>query len=348
MSPRSNTSKRVAKFDSGPRTAKLESARANLDAVFFSRKYSMKRNSFEIGRRFFFLAFKHESLLAYRRAEETAKRSQEIAQTRYDSGTGQYSIKLLSDSNLAEARLDKITAEGDYAVAMTELTSYALQDGSKRIRLLYPREIDSALSDDFLSEIESAIANKRLSNLRLLAAQAKVLAAQANLDAVSSEDLPKIELVLSANRDSSQASGYVGQTNRGTSAILQVGIPLTDGFTRGNKIGRAGAVLDRQRAELKELEREIDTIAWTNFEKVKFEILRVKSIRTLNSSASISLTTAQDRFEAGVGDIFEIFKAEQDLAKSAQLLSRSKYELRIALLQLFLELEGISARRLFE
>lgn len=327
-------------FDSGLRSARLDDAKENLNAALFTRQYAVKKTAYEVSRRFYSVILKRESLAAYFEAEKVAKRGQEVAQARYNAGVGLYSNKLLSDSNFAEATLSRVTAEGEYVIAQTELSSYVLQDGGRKINLLYP-ERQLTLSDEMIANIENTIVDGKTSNLRISAAQARVRAAQAKADAIRAEGRPTVAVVLAANDDRSQPTGYVGQRNRSASATLQVRIPLIEGFTRSHRVGGAEAFIDSQRAQLKEVERDVDLTTWTAFNRLKSETFRLKSAQALFLAASTSLLTAQGRFEAGVGDIFELFKAEQDISRSGQQLATSKYEYRMALLQLHLELDDL-------
>lgn len=309
-------------FDAGLRSANTEQAGALLDAANASHDLSIQRALLETAQAYFDAQTAVALLRAAQAAETSASHSYRATEAKYEAGVGALADKLQAAVALSDARLQRVTAEGDLQTALGTLaTALGLAPDTP---LTLPAR-DLALPEaPFGKSAADLFADAREHHPALLAARAEVQAAQARVRAIRAEGRPT--LVFSAETSERRQdkhipiSGYppTGAAFRDSALGMQLSIPLFEGFGRGYKVRAASSQAGVKAAELARLEQQVALEVWKNFQSLNTRKEHIEAADTLLVSARRSFEVAEGRFRAGVGNILELLGAQSAVAAAEQ------------------------------
>ena len=148
----------------------------------------------------------------------------------------------------------------------------------------------------------------------LVASEAQLKAAQANIDASKAAAKPTISISTTNNlQDGSQLSG----SNNATLG-LTVSIPLFAGYAPSYTIRAAEATADLRAAQRDRLKLQISLDVWSAYQSLRTALQSITATEVLVSSAEQSYRVALGRYKAGVGNIIDTLNAQSALASARQ------------------------------
>ena len=133
--------------------------------------------------------------------------------------------------------------------------------------------------------------------------------------------------------------GDIGSPNFGSSHgtlgfAVTVNVPIFQGSrVRADKL-QADAALQQRKAELADLEGQIDDQVRTAFFNLKSSSDLVKVAENSIDLANQTLVQARDRFRAGVADNLEVVQAQESVASANQSYINSLYAFNLAKISL--------------
>jgi outer membrane protein TolC len=164
-----------------------------------------------------------------------------------------------------------------------------------------------------------------------LSAKAQVQSAELARQAVAAENYPSL------STDTNY--GEIGSPNFGSAHgtlgfAVTLNIPIYQGSrVRADKL-QADSVLQQRKAELADLEGQIDDQVRTAFFNLKSSSELVSVAESNIDLANQTLAQAQDRFRAGVADNLEVVQAQESVATANQSYINSLYAFNLAKISL--------------
>jgi outer membrane protein TolC len=164
-----------------------------------------------------------------------------------------------------------------------------------------------------------------------LSAKAQVQSAELARQAVAAENYPSL------STDTNY--GDIGSPNFGSSHgtlgfAITLNIPIYQGSrVRADKL-QADSALQQRKAELADLEGQIDDQVRTAFFNLKSSSELVSVAESNIDLANQTLAQAQDRFRAGVADNLEVVQAQESVATANQSYINSLYAFNLAKISL--------------
>lgn len=303
-------------FDFGLRAANVESARQLLAAANATQDLTLQKVFLAAAQAYYDLLAVRAAFHASEEAENAARESFTAAEAKYKLGVGALADKLQAQTNLAQATLTRVKADGDLKNAEGVL---AVAMGLKANTAFTLQEENTALPDtSFAHSVDALIEQAIRTHPSLAAARAQLKAAQANIDAVEAEGLPTIALTGAIERND-QLGQYPRDTFlRNRSIGVQVKIPLFEGFGRSYRVRAARAQAAAKAADVANTEQQVSLEVWKNYQALQTETEDLKATGDLLQSAELSFKVAQGRYKAGVGNILELLNAQSALANARQ------------------------------
>lgn len=308
-------------FDSGLRSANTDQASALLDAANATHDLSLQRALLDTAQAYFDVQMAQALLRANRAAEASARKSFEATEAKYVAGVGALTDKLQAAVALSDARLKRVTAEGEMQNALGSLATAIGLSPDTPLRL---PEREIALPGLAPRSVADLFAEARDNHPALLAARAELLAAEARVRATQAEGRPT--LVFSAEASERRQdkhipiSGYppTGAVFRDSALGMQLSIPLFEGFGRSYKVRAASGQVEVKAAKLKQLEQQVTLEVWKNYQLLNTRQEHIEAASLLLDSARRSFEVAEGRFRAGVGNILELLSAQSAVASAEQ------------------------------
>ncbi|MDP1897549.1 MAG: TolC family protein [Sulfurimicrobium sp.] len=148
----------------------------------------------------------------------------------------------------------------------------------------------------------------------LLAAEAQVRAAAANLDAVRAAGRPSISLAATSN-----LLNVDGSPNTQTSTLgVALNIPFFSGFAPTYRVRAAEAQVDARGAQRDRIRLQVALDVWNAYNNLNTATQALRTSYDLLNSATQSEQVALGRYKAGVGSILDVLSAQSALASARQ------------------------------
>ena len=303
-------------YDFGKRDATYESAKRLLDVALFSENNTIQSVFLSAVQAYYTLFGSNASLEASREAERSALASLNAAKTRYSVGTATPADTLQAQTAYSQAMLNRIQAEGSVKSAQGELASVLGLMPDTTIQLQTPQL--SLPSEVFEKNVKALMEEAGRLRPDLMAASAKIKAAEANVKAAKAEHLPSFSL--------SSTTDTVFNTSQRTSSIgLYVSIPIFTGFNTKYKVQAAQQQLKINEAEYEKLSQEASLEVYKTYQTLVSETQATRTSADLVASAQASYDLALGRYKAGVGTILDLLSAQSALASAKQQHIQSLY-----------------------
>lgn len=313
--------------DFGRRSAQLEQARALLDAANAVHDAVLQAALLNAAQLYFDTLTAQGALDAAIEAEKAAKNSFLAAEAKYKAGVVGLTDQLQASTAYAQARLDRVAAEGDLKNAQGSLAiAMGLPVGTPMMLVRHNEKLPDTA---FAKPIDDLLDDARQAHPRLLAMRAELVAAKANTDAVRAEGRPSVslasEIVHQKQLDQPPSLGYPpgDVTYRNRSVGVQLNIPLFEGFGRGYRVSAAESQTEGKAAELEKTEREVTLDVWKNFQLLETEGANLKATGELVENARKSFDVARGRYKAGMGGMIELLNAQSASANAEKLRIKS-------------------------
>jgi outer membrane protein len=329
-------------FDFGVRSANLEQARQTLASVLAAQDATLLATITDTLRIYADAATAWMGLDALREAEAVAGKSLQAAQAKYEAQVGSLSEKLQAQTALAQARLDRVraeglweTARGTLAVAMGFAVSQPI--GLASLEMAFPAVSGELQAEQLLDEA-------RLVHPRLRGLRSDIKALQARLDSVKSGNWGTINLTGSAFETRGLGAGASNPPDRRLSGSVYLSVPLFNGLQQRALESQSTAQIGDRQAALSQAERDIETNLWQAAQQVRTETQNAAAARQLLASSQLGYQVAFGRYKAGVGSILELLTAQAAQASATNQVNQSLLALAKAKLQLSVSTGRFGAR----
>ena len=299
-------------YDFGNRNANLENARQLLLSASASQSSVVQNVLLTATVAYYQVQANIAALDAAREAERASEESFKAADARYKAGVATPADKLQAQTAYAQLTLLRITREGDLQNAYGNLSNVMGLPANRKIALATSVNYTPA---NILEDVNSLIEQAGTRRPDLVASEAQVKAAQANIDASKAAAKPTISVSMFNNQqDGSQLS-----SSNSSTLGLTLSIPLFSGYAPSYRIRAAEATADLRAAQRDRLRLQISLDVWTAYQSLRTAIESVTASEALLNSAEQSYRVALGRYKAGVGNIIDTLNAQSALASARQL-----------------------------
>ncbi len=317
-------------FDFGGRSGTLESAKQLLVAANASRDATLQSNFLTAVQAYYTLLSAQASVEALQVAEASARESFAAAEARYLAGVVTPVDKLQAQTALSQAKLNLITAQGNVRTAQGTLANIMGFDASVPFSLVPLPEStpDPVVEQDIGKLIEQA----RLQRPDLLAADAQIKAAEAQLTTTRATGLPTISL--SASTGNQNISG--SPTTNNSSIGVTLNVPLFTG-TRNTYQNRAAELQVEGKVAARDLlANQIALDVWKAYQTMLTSSQSLIAADDLVASAVQSERMTLGRYKAGVANmsIVDVLNAQSTLASARQQRVTALYNFKSSRLAL--------------
>lgn len=319
-----------ALFDFGLRDAQVDAARQALKAAAAAEDETIQAVFMQVAQAYYDLLSLQGALAASAEAEHAANESFMAAEAKYDAGAGALADKLQARTTLAQAALDTVRAGGALEIARGAF----LQTLGMEVNTPFTLADDQAAvpGTGYVESISAMLETAKHAHPTLVAAQAQVRVAEANVRAAKATMWPQISLSAGLSRDNtSQATSHLSNN---TSVGVRIAVPLFDGFGKRAAIRSVQAQLAARQADLAKAELDVAFEVWSSYQTLATETRNLQMSDELSDSAEQSFRIAQGRYKAGVGNILELLNAQSALARARQQRLHALSGWRIARLRL--------------
>ena len=325
-------------YDFGGRSAALKNANELLSAAQAIHEASLQTVFLTVATDFYTAQAAQGTLRTTEEVEQTAKDSADAAIQRVDKGVAPISDSLQAQTEYAQAVFNHAKAQGDFLVAQGKLAT----DMSLAIDTpLNLPEICSGITADehFKSSVKDLIEEAKRSHPDILSAKAQLRAAEANVQKVSAEGWPSVNLDAKIGHNNAPVSPGLGEHNLPATGHdfyigITVNVPIFEGFSRRYLTRQAQAEADAQLEVVNQAEHQVSLDIWTSYQTLQATTLNVENSFSQLHIAQLSYEAAMRRYLAGVGNIMELLNTQGALASSKHQRIQALTDWRISRLSL--------------
>lgn len=299
-------------YDFGARAANLDSAEQLLHAASYTENAVVQNVFLAALQSYYQTQSTMAAFEATRESEAAAKVNLDVAQAKYSAGNATPADKLSAQTAYSQAVLNRITASGAHQIARGNLTNVMGLDIPQAITLLAADPLPDV--DDFQRNIAALIDRARESRPDLRAAEAQVLAAQANGESARAAARPTLSLGASSTYQGVTGNGM----NRGSSMGITLTAPLFAGYAPTYRIRAADAQTEVKQAQLDKLRLQVALDVWTAYQNLTTATQSIRATTDLLQSATQAERVASGRYQAGVGVMLDVLNAQSALANARQ------------------------------
>ena len=296
-------------FDSGARSANGENARQLLAAAAATQDATVQSLFLSTLQAFYTAQATRAAVVSTTEAERAAREGFNAAESRYNVGVATPADRLLAQTALSQATLNRIRAEGEARNALGALANVM---GFKAGQSLAIEPPPAALPDaGFQQEVAALIAEAEVRRPDLKAAEAQVKAAQAGVDLVQAQGRPTV----SVSTGPTWAETDRVSVNGGVIGVT-VNVPIFTGFDTTYRVRAAEAQVDVRAAQLDRLRNQVALDVWKAYQSLTTATQSLKTTLDLVASAEQSERVALGRYKAGVGTVLDLLTAQSALASA--------------------------------
>ena len=270
----------------------------------------------------------NELALAQSEAEAVGKSLSDVRK-RYD-------VQLVAGTDLKEAQARHDLAQANLLAAQQAVDSAqdALDEvtgnGRAQLYVLNPSAELPALDS---LDAEVWLTRARANNPAYQQALAQVAVAQANATSRRSESLPVLDLVASHGRQDMSES-RIGSKANSTEVGVELRLPLFAGGAYASKVREAQARLDQAQAQQARSERELLRETRRLFREVQTARAQSQAYQRAVESSQAAEQATRYGYEAGKRTITDVLNAQSNTVQAKRNLDRSRYDVRLKMLQL--------------
>lgn len=306
-------------YDFGARAANLENSRQLLNAAL-STQDATRQSVFLAALQAFYQTHAGEAAVqAALESEKAAEESFKAAEARYLAGSATPADKLQAQTAYSQASLARIKAEGARQNARGSLANVMGLEPYQTLQLA-PLQVEFP-EQGFAQDLEALVRAARSQRPDLQAAEARYLAAQANVEAARAQGRPSLSL--------SAGPGYQSidhSSSHNGSLGLTLTIPLFTGYANTYQVRTAQARLEASTAARQQLAEQIALEVWQAYQNLRTATHTLGSTADLLASAEASERVALGRYRAGVGSILDLLNAQSALANARLQRVQSAYD----------------------
>lgn len=313
-------------YDFGNRDANLENARQLLQAASATQSGTVQNVLLNAVQAYYQVQAKQSALDASLESERASAESFKAADAKYKAGVSTPADKLQAQTAYAQQTLARITNEGSLKTAYGTLANVMGLAANQSLILATNHVTNSAATPDILQDVNALIEEAHIRRPDLIASEAQLKAAEANINASRNAAKPTISLSLSNN---TQDGSQFDATNNIALGVT-LSIPLFEGYAPTYRIRAAEANADLQSAQLDRLKLAVSLDVWNTYQTLKTATQTISAADILVSSAEESARVALGRYKAGVGNIIDTLNAQSALANAQQQSIQARLNFNIA------------------
>ncbi|WP_288493029.1 TolC family protein [uncultured Pantoea sp.] len=325
-------------YDFGARSAALHKAKALLVAAEASHMETLQSVMIATAKDYYAAQAAAGNLAAAADMERIASKSVEVVVTKEGHGAASVGDELQARTAWLQAKTEKEKAENTLE---NDLGVIAIDMGLRPDSYINLANVQEGLKPDFrFKESVSALIDEAIKiHPALLAAQAQLQAAEAEVDQTRAEGMPTLSLIGKASRDNQKVSAGIGQPYLDSSHNdryigIQVSVPLFEGFTREYKIQEGLAQAEQKQGAVSEVRHNVELDVWKSFQSLKANTNNLPLIESLFDNTRKSYSVAEYRYENGVGNIIELLNAQKSLADAEKQQIQALTDWRYSRLEL--------------
>ncbi|MHC8391260.1 TolC family protein [Pseudomonas sp. MDT2-39-1] len=296
-------------FDFGRRGAALRNAQELLQAANADQNATLQRTFVLAAQVYYEALAAQQSLNISTSVADLAAENLKAADAKYKSGAAALSDRLQAQTAASQARLRQLRDAGHLRKTMGLIALYMGLAPETSLRL--NGDLTQLPDVHFVKSVDELLQLARREHPALLAAQSRVIAAEALVDERRAAGRPTIALTANLSRARiDQSEGLYGDTREhGRSIGLELKIPLFEGFERNYQVRNARARAEAEQAELASTEEHISLEVWGSYQSLNVETKSLEQIGELVRQSRQSLEVVQGRYRAGVGSMLELLNA---------------------------------------
>ena len=252
-------------YDFGARSARVSASRNLVEVAMRSHASAIQDVLFEVARRYYEYQGAQAALKASERTERTAQANLEIGIAIRKAGVGEASSQMLFESAKIRATSDRTQAQGAADIARAGVLAYAGFRPSDAVSIALAKK---ETSPDLIFKnqgLRSIVLEALGANQQIAAARSSLSAAEDVARAIAAQGLPTISMAVSGTQSYSLPGDMGSQTKTSSSAVVQLTIPIFDGFSQRSELEAARADVMIKKADLERTARDISLNAWQAF-----------------------------------------------------------------------------------
>ncbi len=319
-------------YDFGGREAGIASARESLLAANASGNATMQTVFLQAAQAYFNLMSAVASLEVSRVNEHAASQSLAAADMRYQAGMTTRADRLQAKTALSQEKLNRIRAEGQKQNAMGALAN---------VMGLLPTQplILAPAADtrpDFRQEenLQQLMAEAQKLRPDLIAAEARIRAARAEVEVAGSADDPQLTFSATAETSRSRSGGAAYVQSQNNSLALTFNFPIFTGFKHTYQTQVAELQLENSIHARDLLAQQVAMQVWQAWQNLRTESQALSSSEDLLASAREAEALSLGRYQENVGNILDLLSAQKMLASARQQHISALYTWHLARLML--------------
>ena len=255
---------------------------------------------------------------------ERAREQLNVSREKLINGTATRSDTLRSSVELGNARLQKLNAETQLAIAGANLARLIGVEGSVKAvredRLLTIIQVDTAtLRQEALAESPA-----------IFQADAQAKAAEAQFASTFSQYLPS----LTASYSRSWAGAEVSQLDDSWSVRLNVSWPLFNGFTRELNRTRSAVSRNNARAQAEDTHRQVNAQLTQHLASLASAQTRLEIAQSSKAASEEDLRVQQERYRLGAATIVDVLASQVNLDQAEVDIVQARFDYFVARAQI--------------
>jgi TolC family type I secretion outer membrane protein len=291
-------------LDFGARAARGDVAQASLLAANLEQNQAIQDVVLAVEQAYYLLLGLEALQGAAEQSLKTAQANLAATQQRRDAGLATIGDVYQVETTVAQARLNSQQVQGQVAAARGTLATATGLPVDTALTL-QPWPTDAPLTE-VGEAVARLLAQAKAQRPELIAAQARVQAANADTRAAAAAGRPTLAL-----------SGSMGQTyiaDRGdfprSSIGLTLSVPLFQGFRTTYEVRQARAREAQAQAERDRLYHDVQRQVWEAYYNQQTAATTIASAQALQRSARQAAEVARERYRAGVGTVLEVLSTQ--------------------------------------
>lgn len=315
-------------FDFGGRAARVEAARQALEVANWQHASIIQTVLFSAIQAYYQLFASRASLEASEQTVKSMQVAYDSALYRFEIGSAALGDKLQAQTTLAQAKVNRRTAEGSAKASLGVLANVMGLHPNHLMEFEAPNLVGPDPERD--RDVEVLLELAKEARPDLAAAEAQVKSGEANVLVAKSLGMPQLSLV----------GNYAYLDSVNTVAVsswaigVQVSVPLFTGFSNTYQVHAAEEQLEAQAASRDQLEQAVTQGVWQSYYTLAATRDNLKNTEELLDAAREAERVALGRYREGVGNIVELTNAENNLANARFSFVQAHYNWRIGKAQL--------------
>jgi len=309
-----------ALFDA-PAFAQLRQADANIGKAEAQYSYAQQQLMLRTAQAYFGLLSAKDNLRFARAEKKAIAKQLQQAEHRYKVG-------VIANTGVQEAR-----ARYDQANAQVISARHKVDTAREQIReiigslpqSLTPLGNDMPLMPPRPESADQWVAQAMKNNLQLMAANFQLKAAKDEVSVRQDKRLPKIQLVGSVKRESSD-SPFLNSTSNDAAIGVQLNMPLFTGGSMTSSIHQARYQETQVQQQVVQQQRATERSTRDAFHGVNSDISEVKALKQTVKSARTALAATKSGYEVGTRTTVDVLNARQDLYKAQRDYANARYQ----------------------